>query len=390
MINTQTDSATLQALPSERCGPPACPATPAEQVILCLLIGPAPRRHHGPVAPELHQVASLPHHSAPSTHHHNHHPCSRLECPAHHLAACYRWHPFPDRRRLPGAAAAAAAAAASAGHLTHIFCTPVACRPSSAPPAPMPHNQVCSVPHPTPAGPEERPGPAQPGSRRPRCTPPLVVPLDGQLGAGCGQPLCFPGELGVGLPADRMSASQVPAALPPAQWTLTHPRPCISPAKPVQHSGTAGVGENLYLNFGVATCSDAVYMWVAEARYYTGTYSSSTGHWTQIVWKVGLGWAVVGNQSKRACPHSTVRLLLRSAAQAAHPHFPPTTGHNFRRLRPCALPLGHVGRVPLLAAGERAGAVCSQCLSSQLQQSLTLLQHCPHLRHLNRFFDRTV
>lgn len=62
-----------------------------------------------------------------------------------------------------------------------------------------------------------------------------------------------------------------------------HPTPHPpSPPRTTQHSGTSGVGENLMMSSGSATCSDAAAMWVAEARYYSGSYSPSTGHWTQV------------------------------------------------------------------------------------------------------------
>ncbi|CAF3603476.1 unnamed protein product [Rotaria socialis] len=61
-----------------------------------------------------------------------------------------------------------------------------------------------------------------------------------------------------------------------------------------QHSGTQGVGENLYMSSGAT----AVKLWYDEIKQYnfnSGGFSSATGHFTQVVWKgsrkLGMGVA---------------------------------------------------------------------------------------------------
>ncbi|KAJ7382007.1 sterol-binding protein [Desmophyllum pertusum] len=68
----------------------------------------------------------------------------------------------------------------------------------------------------------------------------------------------------------------------------------------MQHSGTAGQGENLYWGIGstAASCADAVEAWYAEIADYdfnNPAFAYNTGHFTQVVWKgttnVGVGIA---------------------------------------------------------------------------------------------------
>lgn len=69
----------------------------------------------------------------------------------------------------------------------------------------------------------------------------------------------------------------------------------------MQHSGTAGVGENLYWGTWTPTSADVVDMWASEKTYYDYTTNTCAageicGHYTQVVWKnttsVGCGVAV--------------------------------------------------------------------------------------------------
>jgi uncharacterized protein YkwD len=83
----------------------------------------------------------------------------------------------------------------------------------------------------------------------------------------------------------------------------------------LQHS-KSGYGENLAkFSWASPGCADAVKLWLDEAKYCPcTTFSSRTGHYTQIVWKattaVGCGLARCGSGVMVTCRYSPAGNVL--------------------------------------------------------------------------------
>jgi len=89
-------------------------------------------------------------------------------------------------------------------------------------------------------------------------------------------------------------------ALPAMQWAndVAQQAQAYAERCSFEHSGTKGLGENIYASSNAVTPAKVVESWVSEKQNYTYATNSCTkvcGHYTQVVWrdstKLGCGHA---------------------------------------------------------------------------------------------------
>lgn len=98
---------------------------------------------------------------------------------------------------------------------------------------------------------------------------------------------------------DAHNAARVRYGAPPLLWskTLADYAETVSDTCVFAHSN-GPYGENLAIGPGL-TCKGAVDLWVGEERYWSpgGGFSSSTGHFTAVVWENTVQVSSVRQQS---------------------------------------------------------------------------------------------
>ncbi|XP_065662504.1 uncharacterized protein LOC100200105 isoform X2 [Hydra vulgaris] len=103
----------------------------------------------------------------------------------------------------------------------------------------------------------------------------------------------------------------------------------LQSSKKFEHSKGNGYGENLYFSSGIPAGSDCVRAsnsWYSEIKSYSyskPTFSSSTGHFTQLVWKsstkVGFGISFKGSSVIVVAQYSPAGNVLSQFKQNVMP-----------------------------------------------------------------------